>query len=544
MIDKEKTKNNEVEILIVEDSLTQAVKLQYILEQNDYHVTTARNGMEALAYLEKNIPTIILSDIVMPEMDGYQLCHKIRENKNMRNIPIILLTTLSSPQDVINGLECGATNFVTKPYEAEYLYSRINHILENVKLQDYEPEQHGVEIFYESQKYTIMAGRKQILDLLMSTYETAAQKNNKLIAAQEEMKVLNEQLEKKFSELESSEEKFRTLVQTVPDIVYQIDADGKFTFLNNAIKQLGYTPEELIGKHFSVVIHPADIDNVSSSKVLPIYIGKNTGDGSAPKLFDERRTAARSTTGLEVRLISKDGAKKKPGLMETLGKDIINVKVNSAGAYENASDKSDKVFTGTIGVIETTSKREDSIGQVGVIKDITRQKKLEEQASELHTISLTDELTGLYNRRGFITLAEQQLKISKRNNLKLLLFYMDMDNLKWINDNLGHNEGDAALIATVNIIKKTFRESDIIARMGGDEFALLARDASEKDAETCKDHLANNMSAYNSQSNHPYKLSISIGVKSYDPEHPCSIDELILQADKLMYKDKQNKKKT
>src|SRR2546428_231253 len=101
-----------VQILVVEDSATQAERLQYVLEQRGYRLSAARNGREALAAIRANPPTLVISDIIMPEMDGYQLCRRIKQEECFKNTPVILLTSLSDPVDVVRGLECGADNFV------------------------------------------------------------------------------------------------------------------------------------------------------------------------------------------------------------------------------------------------------------------------------------------------------------------------------------------------------------------------------------------------------------------------------------------------
>jgi diguanylate cyclase (GGDEF)-like protein len=170
-------------------------------------------------------------------------------------------------------------------------------------------------------------------------------------------------------------------------------------------------------------------------------------------------------------------------------------------------------------------------------------------AAEIITLSITDSLTGLHNRRGFLTLAEQQLKLSDRTKRGMLLFFADLDDLKRINDTLGHEEGDKALIDVASVLKETFRASDIIARMGGDEFAILTDEfailvpnAEENTPEIIINRLQNRIDTHNNQANRKYKLSISIGSSFYNPENPSSIDELMASADKLMYEQKNNKK--
>lgn len=177
-------------------------------------------------------------------------------------------------------------------------------------------------------------------------------------------------------------------------------------------------------------------------------------------------------------------------------------------------------------------------GRVWYFRDITERKQLEKKLIEL---TIMDELTGLNNRRGFSILAAKQIKKADRHKHGLTLIYIDLDNMKWINDNLGHKEGDRALIDLSTILKKSFRSSDIIARLGGDEFAGLVTDHQGKTSETILARMKKSMDSLNSQKIRPYNLSISFGVIRYDPENPCSLDKLLEHADKAMYSHKHEK---
>jgi signal transduction histidine kinase len=185
------------EILIVEDSLTQAEQLRSLLEKNNFKVTHASNGKHALTILEKLIPDLVISDIIMPEMDGYQLCIGIKENIKLKHIPVILLTYLTDPEDVLNGLTCGADNFFTKPYQEEYLLAQIRQILLQPKLNAGENIRIMVEIYFAGKRRLITANQMQMLTLLLSTYEAAVIQNRELLKVQEELKNLNDNLEDK-----------------------------------------------------------------------------------------------------------------------------------------------------------------------------------------------------------------------------------------------------------------------------------------------------------------------------------------------------------
>lgn len=180
-------------------------------------------------------------------------------------------------------------------------------------------------------------------------------------------------------------------------------------------------------------------------------------------------------------------------------------------------------------------------GAVVIHTNITELKKMEEK---LHTLSITDSLTGLYNRRGFFIMADKHIKMARRMNSALLLFSIDLDGLKEINDRFGHQEGDLALIATANVLKATYRDSDVIARIGGDEFVVIQIGADGKNIDVITARLLENIEHHNAIGNRNYRLSISFGMSWYYPESPRSIDELLANADKMMYEQKRLKVKS
>ena len=167
--------------------------------------------------------------------------------------------------------------------------------------------------------------------------------------------------------------------------------------------------------------------------------------------------------------------------------------------------------------------------------------KVKESEEKYRTLSLYDELTCLHNRRGFDFLAEQQLKRANRMQSGMLLLFVDVDKMKWINDNFGHVEGDRILINTASILKRQIRKSDVLARIGGDEFAALIDKTTDDLPEMLGKRLDEDIRTYNAEEKRSFKLSLSIGFAYYDPLSPCSIKELLDQADKNMYKGKRRK---
>jgi signal transduction histidine kinase len=191
------------EILIVEDSPTQAERLRRLIQSIGYQVRVAANGHIALGLIHECRPQLVLSDIIMPEMNGYELCHALKADPALRDIPVILVTALNDPKDIIRGIECGADHFIRKPYSEEYLQNRISQVLLNQRLRKDAGPETGIGIYLGEQTHFINAGRQQMLDLLISTYEQAVQVNSELQARERQVIELNMKLSHHAAELEA-----------------------------------------------------------------------------------------------------------------------------------------------------------------------------------------------------------------------------------------------------------------------------------------------------------------------------------------------------
>jgi len=173
-----------------------------------------------------------------------------------------------------------------------------------------------------------------------------------------------------------------------------------------------------------------------------------------------------------------------------------------------------------------------------VVRAILSAAERRQMINRLLRMSLTDELTGLHNRRAFQALAEQQVKLAARHGLHLALFFADINGFKLINDSLGHGEGDRALIETARLLQYCFRASDIIARWGGDEFAVLAVGCSAEGAEGLLGRLMEGVRRDSDSRDRAYELSIAVGIAHYDPAAPSSLEALLHRADEAMYQQK------
>ncbi len=183
-------------ILVVEDSRFQAKLIQTLLGENGYAVRVARNGQEGLDALDEERPSIIVSDIVMPVMDGFQMCRTIKSQDGLKQIPIILLTTQSRPQDVLLGLESGADSYVTKPYDEKILLSTIEEMISG--LSRLPGDESGEECLpaLDGQFHTMKADRRQMVNFLLSAYRDSFLQNQRMEEARKKLGILNEQLEK------------------------------------------------------------------------------------------------------------------------------------------------------------------------------------------------------------------------------------------------------------------------------------------------------------------------------------------------------------
>lgn len=190
-------------IMAVEDSLVQAKRLEHFFKLYNINYQLYVNAEDAYAAALTEKPELIISDIIMPGMNGYEFCKKIKGTDGLSNVPVILLTALQDPQDIIMGLQAGADNFITKPYNEKYLLSRIQYLIINRYSSLCESKEGIIELVFRGQKYQITSDKKQILDLLLSVYEAAIERNEELIAMKAELEIANQNLKQANQELEA-----------------------------------------------------------------------------------------------------------------------------------------------------------------------------------------------------------------------------------------------------------------------------------------------------------------------------------------------------
>ncbi|MGQ9844452.1 MAG: PAS domain S-box protein [Spirochaetota bacterium] len=287
--------------------------------------------------------------------------------------------------------------------------------------------------------------------------------------------------------LAESERRYRHLVNRIPAAVVEMNVQGEIIFVNEYFTALtGFTLQDVQGTQwFRIILHPHE----NKKKIRKFVELLEQGDVS----------------NFEFRILNKKG---KEAIISITASNIIN-----------AMGKLERIIC------------------IGA--DITPIVQMREKLKEM---AIKDELTGLYNRRGFVMFAEQQLKLSKRTGKGSALFYVDMDNMKTINDTMGHHEGDKALIDVAGILRLSFRDTDIIARLGGDEFAVFAIDCEQQYVDMMQQRLIANINQFNAKSLRPYTISLSIGCV-YIGDSSLDLNQIMVLADSKMYKNKLKRKK-
>lgn len=312
--------SEEIEILIVEESLPQGEKLKHILERHGYKASVEHNFHLALASMRRRKPQIVISAVLLPDVDGYALCREIKADEILKDIPVILLTSLSDTKDVIHGLECGADNFVTKPYDETLLMSRIEYIVLNRELRVGAGAQSGLEIIFEGEKHSITTGRQQMVDLLISIYEAAVQRNHACNRAELALKALNERLkttvEKRTSELkdETADRKLaeHALIESEDRLQHSQKMEAIGTLAGGVAHDFNNLLTAIIGNAQLALAHLPPEDQVYDRLIEIEHAGKRAAELTRQLLIFSRRErleprtlALNDTIGLFAKLLRR-----------------------------------------------------------------------------------------------------------------------------------------------------------------------------------------------------------------------------------------------
>lgn len=412
------------EIMVVDDVGDSLHLLSTLLKQNGYRVRPADSGELALASLEIRKPDLVLLDVRMPDMDGFEVCERIKANPDTADIPVIFITALSDTSDKVKGFQLGGVDFITKPYQEAEVLSRV---------------------------------RSQL-----------------------EMLSLRRELEKSNRNLHNERELMRTTLLSIGDGVICTDGEGKITMINDVAKNLtGWHKDSALGEAFLTVFH-----------ILNEQTRKPAFDPVAKVIETGRIVGLANHTVL----ISKEG--------------IERPIADSAAPIRDIEG--------------------NAVGVVLVFRDVTNETM---HLNEIEFLSFHDHLTGLYNRR---YLEEEMTRLDVPRRLPITLVMGDLNGLKMTNDAFGHAAGDELLKQTTKVLKRHFRQDDIICRYGGDEFVAILPNT---DPKTAEEIIARILTEVEDIISDKGILSISFGWDTkYTEEQDLS--EVLKNAEDFMYKRK------
>ncbi|MFO7982681.1 MAG: EAL domain-containing protein [Desulfuromonadales bacterium] len=431
-------------ILIVDDDPGMRKSVQEMLAAYGYDCLSADGGKKALEFLGRQHIDLLLLDLSMPGIDGYQVLDSVRENHS--GTAVIIVSGQTSFDSATLAMRSGAQDFLRKPYVPDELVRAVENVLQKRSLE--------------------------------------------------------QNVKKIHQELKNSEQRHRFIVNNSPDIIYMLDAQGCFSFINDRVRTLlGYNPEELIGSHYSCLVYQEDYNR-------------------AKYALAERRTGNRASRNVEFRMVPKDG-NHAPRSFESRS---VPIELSSMGVYVQNESQDKRRFIGTY----------------GVVRDITERKRAEEMINfQLNH----DLLTRLPNRNLFRDRFELFIAQAKRHDAPLAVMFLDIDRFKAVNDSLGHLLGDELLQVAANRLRECLRESDTLARVGGDEFnLLLAEIGSAEDVSKVANKILHRFQEPVLLQGTEVFVSFSMGIALY-PKDGTQIDTLIKHADAAMYHVKENGKK-
>jgi len=549
-------------ILVVDNHPVVLKLLVEFLKKQGHEVITAEDGLAALEILKKVRPDIVFTDLIMPNISGEKLCQVIRNRPELKNLHIIVYSA-TVLEDATNILNLGADACIAKgPFKntETHIAKVIEHIDRNT-LHELKGKILGGEDLYKRHITSELLFSKRHYESIFNSMPEGVMEftlDGKIFRANTAALALcglreEDLLASSFPELFTGNhrERLHALLHTLGLTPVVID-ETEPILLNGKMVTIDFLPSRDESHAFIIAILRDLTEKIATTRELEMMrrqqerILNAVGEGIFGLDTKKRITFANpaALALLDYEPHELVGARLREIVHACTPENNCPICSVCQDGFMRKGTETFWRKNGTSFPVRYTSNPivEDYkiLGAVVAFADITERQKMEEKLRES---AMTDELTFLFNRRGFMTLADKLIKISVRDKTDLLLIFVDFDNLKWINDSLGHSVGDQALIEAATLLRDTFRLADVVARLGGDEFVILCTDNSALgNEETILNRLRENIDKTNRLTTRQYRLSLSVGVGRYEHQAPCSIDELLRRADQAMYHNKEDKK--
>jgi diguanylate cyclase (GGDEF)-like protein len=488
-------------VLVVEDSASQARRIQTALESAGYDVTVASDGSQGLQTFAASEFDLILSDVMMPGLSGYELCQKVKQDSRGALVPFVLLTSLGKPLDLIRGLESGADNYIYKPFQPEALLGRIRTILSNKNARAEAPSRGRDDVLFMGHKLTISSSKEQILDYLGSTFEDFVQARHrefesalareKQIAQGETYRLREELLRKEKENLARMHTFLQSTLDALAIRIAILDHTGTILAVNAEWR-----------KH----------EGIDPMVGMACDIGTDYLEACQRRSDGGPSEVAAVAAGIrEVTACLRDEYSREYPCLAPDGKRWFNVHVTRFG-------------------------NPGSIRVVVAHEDITTRKAAEEQL--LHE-AYHDLLTGLANRTVLTDRLRRAIIRTRRvPDYRFAVLFLDLDSFKVVNDSLGHMAGDQLLMGIGRRLEGCVRRGDTVARLGGDEFAILVDDIENLgDVIAVVDRIQEELSQPIQAGGHEVFSTASIGIAVSDARYERPV-EMLRDADTAMYRAK------
>ncbi|MBI5181039.1 MAG: diguanylate cyclase [Nitrospirae bacterium] len=468
-------------ILIVEDSRTQLQAIEMSLKKEGFRVITAKDGIEGYHKVITGSPDLIISDINLPELNGYQFCRLIKNENTTSSIPVILLTSLGQKQDRFWGLKAGADRYILKDTSMDTLVKEVKALIDekSKKIKGKQPQSSVGDI----KDATIMSRVNYLFDKLLFEATIMGEIKNLATFVNDRTMLLNEFFKIMTALFDFKASGFMVMSEDSPTLYLDLN------------------------------------DNMlSEENIKTIKDNCCTGLGDVKQFKD-----------IKIEIIS--------------GMEYNTKKIHTPYSITSALNIH-KECLGNISLFndrEYNINNKNTLSLIG--KDLAVVVKLMLLYEENERLSITDGLTKIYNRRYFNTQIEKEFEKAKRYNSKLTLIMLDIDHFKALNDTYGHQQGDMVLVHLGKILKENIRSIDLIARYGGEEFAVLMSDVDKKEGAIVAEKLRKKIGVYPfpalQKDAEPLKATISIGVAEYSADMN-STDDLVKSADSVLYKAKKD----